>query len=78
MCPVVVQYIPILTPKQLQTVSWLAQGKTHAEIALSLGISAKTVQQWKQPEFTQAVADVQSRAIEVAVEETAQNIAGQI
>jgi len=68
-----------LTPKHLQAVSWLAQGKTHAEVASELGIATKTVQRWsKQPEFTQAVSDVQSRAVEVAVEETAQDIAGKI
>lgn len=64
-----------LTPKQLQAVNLLAKGKTQIEIASLLGISTKTVQRWtRKPEFIQAIADVQSRAVEKTIEKTAEDI----
>lgn len=64
-----------MTPKQLQAVSLLGKGKTHAEIASLLGISTKTVQRWtKMLDFAQAVVDVHSRSVEKTVEKTAEDI----
>jgi len=75
-CPVCVLPMSSLTPQQLQAVSMLANGKNHVEIALELGITTKTVQRWiKKPEFAQAVADVQLKAIEKTVERTSEEIA---
>lgn len=68
-----------LTPQQLQAIEMLANSESHAQIAQVLGISTKTIQRWlKKPKFTQALADVQLRTVEKAVEAVAEDISGQI
>ncbi len=57
----------------------LANGGSHPQVAEALGISTKTIQRWlKKPEFAQALADVQVKTVEKAVEAVATDISGQI
>jgi hypothetical protein len=68
-----------LTPRQLQAVSKLASGKTIAQTANELSIGTKTVQRWKEkPGFMDALEKVRVKSVEVAIEQTAHDIAKEV
>jgi hypothetical protein len=64
-----------LSPKQLEAVSGVAQGRSPTAIGKAIGVSSRTIQRWaKLPEFQQALQNMRSKTVEIVVNSTAQKL----
>jgi DNA-binding CsgD family transcriptional regulator len=56
-----------LTPREIEVLTWIAQGKTHREIAAILGISKRTVSEHAATAIRKLNAISASHAVAISI-----------
>jgi DNA-binding CsgD family transcriptional regulator len=57
-----------LTPREVEVLAWIAQGKTHREIAVILGISKRTVSEHAATAIRKLTAANAAHAVAIGIQ----------